>query len=111
MSGPERDQRGSLLELSWGGTEPLALADGSTRTFLEDGDVVTLTASAPGPGGSADLLRRGHRDRPQRGERFTPTLISSSGTSCPSVHRTSTATAAPQPTCRSRSGPPGSSAR
>ena len=43
-------QRGSLLELSWGGTEPLTLADGSTRTFLEDGDVVTVSASAPGPG-------------------------------------------------------------
>jgi fumarylacetoacetase len=52
VSGPERDQRGSLLELSWGGAEPLTLADGSTRTFLADGDVVTLTASAPGPGGT-----------------------------------------------------------
>jgi fumarylacetoacetase len=52
VSGPERDQRGSLLELSWGGTDPLTLADGSPRTFLEDGDVVTLTASAPGPGGT-----------------------------------------------------------
>jgi fumarylacetoacetase len=51
VSGPEREQRGSLLELSWGGAEPLALADGSVRTFLEDGDVVTLTASAPGPDG------------------------------------------------------------
>ena len=52
VSGPARDQRGSLLELSWGGAEPLTLADGSTRTFLEDGDVVTLTASAPGPDGT-----------------------------------------------------------
>ena len=43
---------GLLLELSWGGAEPLTLADGSTRTFLEDGDVVTLTASAPGPDGT-----------------------------------------------------------
>ncbi len=47
VSGPERDQRGSLLELSWGGKEPLA--DG--RTFLEDGDTVTLRYSAPGTGG------------------------------------------------------------
>ena len=31
--------------------EPLRLADGSTRTFLEDGDEVTITASAPGPNG------------------------------------------------------------
>jgi fumarylacetoacetase len=48
VSGPAGDQRGSMLELSWGGTEPFALADGGTRTFLEDGDQVTLTASAPG---------------------------------------------------------------
>ncbi|MCW2719348.1 fumarylacetoacetase [Pseudonocardia sp.] len=52
VSGPDRDQRGSLLELSWGGTEPIALPDGTTRTFLEDGDTVTLTATAPGPAGT-----------------------------------------------------------
>ncbi|MCW2533284.1 MAG: fahA [Blastococcus sp.] len=52
VSGPAPDQRGSLIELSWGGQEPLALPDGSTRTFLEDGDVVTLTAAAPGPDGT-----------------------------------------------------------
>jgi fumarylacetoacetase len=51
VSGPQRDQRGSIIELSWGGKEPLTLADGSTRTFLQDGDVVTLTATAPGAGG------------------------------------------------------------
>ncbi|MGY1694301.1 MULTISPECIES: fumarylacetoacetase [unclassified Geodermatophilus] len=51
VSGPARDQRGSFIELSWGGEEPLTLADGSTRTFLQDGDVVTLTATAPGTGG------------------------------------------------------------
>jgi fumarylacetoacetase len=52
VSGTDRDQWGSLLELSWNGTEPVRLADGSTRTFLQDGDEVTITASAPGPGGS-----------------------------------------------------------
>jgi fumarylacetoacetase len=52
VSGAQRNECGSLLELSWGGTERLRLADGSTRTFLEDGDVVTLTASAPGPDGT-----------------------------------------------------------
>ncbi|SHM71350.1 fumarylacetoacetase [Cryptosporangium aurantiacum] len=52
VSGPERDQRGSLIELSWGGAEPLTLPDGATRTFLEDGDVVSITATAPGPDGS-----------------------------------------------------------
>jgi fumarylacetoacetase len=50
VSGPERDQRGSFLELSWDGTEPFAVGD-STRTFLQDGDQVTLRASAPGANG------------------------------------------------------------
>lgn len=50
VSGPERAQRGSLIELSWNGTEPIELAEG-VRTFLEDGDEVTLTAWAPGPDG------------------------------------------------------------
>jgi fumarylacetoacetase len=51
VSGPARDQRGSLLELSWNGTEPLTLADGTCRTFLEDGDEVTISATAPGAAG------------------------------------------------------------
>jgi fumarylacetoacetase len=42
ISGPERDERGSLIELSWNGEEPIELPDGSTRTFLEDGDEVVL---------------------------------------------------------------------
>ncbi len=42
ISGPEPDERGSLIELSWNGTEPIELPDGSTRTFLEDGDEVVL---------------------------------------------------------------------
>jgi fumarylacetoacetase len=52
VSGPDRGQRGCLLELSWGGTEPIALADGSVRTFLQDADEVTITATAPGTGGA-----------------------------------------------------------
>ena len=56
VSGPAPDQRGSFIELSWGGREPLTLADGSTRTFLEDGDVVTITATAPGADGSRICL-------------------------------------------------------
>jgi fumarylacetoacetase len=47
VSGPAKAQRGCLLELTWGGTEPLTLPDGSTRTFLEDGDEVVITATAP----------------------------------------------------------------
>jgi fumarylacetoacetase len=56
VSGPERDQRGSLLELSWGGREPLQLSGGRTRTFLADGDTVVLRASAPGIDGSRVTL-------------------------------------------------------
>jgi len=52
VSGPESGQRGSFLELSWNGTEPVSLADGSTRTFLEDGDEVSVTAWAPGADGT-----------------------------------------------------------
>jgi fumarylacetoacetase len=52
VSGPDRDQRGCLLELSWGGAEPLVLADGSVRSYLEDGDEVTISATAPAAGGA-----------------------------------------------------------
>jgi fumarylacetoacetase len=50
ISGPEREQRGSFLELSWSGKEPFTVA-GAERTFLEDGDTVVLRYSAPGTGG------------------------------------------------------------
>ncbi len=50
ISGPTREARGSMLELSWGGTEPIALPDGSRRSFLEDGDRVTLRGAARGDG-------------------------------------------------------------
>ncbi|GAA2131031.1 fumarylacetoacetase [Nocardioides bigeumensis] len=50
ISGPEREQRGSFLELSWGGKEPFTVA-GVERTFLDDGDTVVLRYSAPGTGG------------------------------------------------------------
>ena len=52
VSGPRRDQTGSLLELTWGGAEAVTLADGCTRTFLADGDTITISASAPGPDGT-----------------------------------------------------------
>ena len=51
VSGPAREQRGCLLELSWGGTEPLKLPDGSARSFLEDGDEVAISAIAPAADG------------------------------------------------------------
>ena len=52
VSGPSPEQYGSLMELSWGGTRPLRLADGETRTFLEDGDEIVITATAPGVDGA-----------------------------------------------------------
>ncbi len=50
VSGPERGQRGALLELTWGGREPVTVK-GEERTFLLDGDEVVLTATAPGTAG------------------------------------------------------------
>ncbi|MCU0802950.1 MAG: fumarylacetoacetate hydrolase family protein, partial [Rhodobacteraceae bacterium] len=49
ISGPDATARGSLLELTWGGTAPIAIA-GGTRCFLEDHDKVTLRGHAQGPG-------------------------------------------------------------
>ncbi|GAB4006211.1 fumarylacetoacetase [Nocardioides ultimimeridianus] len=51
ISGPAKDQRGAFIELTWGGAEPV-LIGGEERTFLEDGDTVTITATAPGADGS-----------------------------------------------------------
>ena len=56
ISGPEQGERGSFLELAWGGQEPFALADGSTRSYLLDGDEVVMTAWAAGPDGSRIAL-------------------------------------------------------
>ena len=50
ISGPDKGTYGSMLELSWGGSAPLSLADGSTRTFVEDGDTMILTGRAQGSG-------------------------------------------------------------
>ncbi len=42
VSGPEPHQFGSLLELSWNGSQPIDIGNGESRTFLEDGDTVTI---------------------------------------------------------------------
>ena len=52
VSGGASDQLGCLLELTRGGQHPLHLPDGTTRTYLEDGDTVDITATAPGPSGT-----------------------------------------------------------
>jgi fumarylacetoacetase len=49
VSGSAPDQWGSLIELTWNGSVPLTLSDGTTRSFLCDGDEVSITATAPGP--------------------------------------------------------------
>jgi fumarylacetoacetase len=50
ISGPEKDQRGSLLEISWNGTEPVELAPGVKRSFLEDGDSLVMRGWCQGDG-------------------------------------------------------------
>jgi len=56
ISGPGVDQRGALIEITWNGTEPITVADGSQRGYLEDGDSVVIRATAPGPGGQRVVL-------------------------------------------------------
>lgn len=42
ISGPEASSYGSMLELTWRGTKPIAMPDGSERKFIHDGDTVTM---------------------------------------------------------------------
>jgi fumarylacetoacetase len=55
ISGPAKDQRGAFIELTWGGAEPITVK-GEPRTFLVDGDTVTITATAPGTAGGRIAL-------------------------------------------------------
>ena len=50
ISGPEKSQRGSLLEMTWGGKDPMTLDTGETRAFIEDGNTLTLHGTAKGDG-------------------------------------------------------------
>jgi len=50
VSGPEKFNRGCLLEMTWRGTEPLVLPTGEQRRFLEDGDEITLRGWCDSPG-------------------------------------------------------------
>ena len=50
ISGPDKDSRGSLLEISWNGTEPVELPGGAKRTFLEDGDSLVMRGWCQGDG-------------------------------------------------------------
>ncbi len=48
ISGPTKDSRGSMLEITWRGTEPIKLPSGEERKFIEDGDTVIMTAYSKG---------------------------------------------------------------
>ncbi|MCK8464099.1 fumarylacetoacetase [Aliiroseovarius sp. S1339] len=50
ISGPTKTEYGSLMEMSWAGREPFTLDTGETRTFIEDGDTLTLRGAAKGDG-------------------------------------------------------------
>ena len=50
ISGPEKDSRGSMLELTWGWSEPIKLSSGEERIALEDGDTVLLKGWCQGNG-------------------------------------------------------------
>lgn len=50
ISGPDKSEYGSLMEVSWAGREPFTLDTGETRTFIEDGDTLTLRGAAIGDG-------------------------------------------------------------
>ena len=50
ISGPEKHQRGSLLEISWNGSEPVELGGGVKRSFLEDGDSLAMRGWCQGDG-------------------------------------------------------------
>jgi fumarylacetoacetase len=52
VSGPDRAGQGSLIELGWGGTQPVPLPDGSSRAWLHDGDEIRITATASGEDGA-----------------------------------------------------------
>ncbi len=96
ISGDEREQRGSFLELSWGGTEPFALAGSAGgRTFLEDGDEVVLRATAPGALGgrialgevTGRITRCVRRTTGERSDRLNvlDTDESTAGSLCPEI--------------------------
>jgi fumarylacetoacetase len=52
VSGAAPEQTGSFIERTWNGARPIQLADGTMRTFLLDGDTVSISGTAPGPDGT-----------------------------------------------------------
>lgn len=70
ISGPTEDSRGCLLELSWGGKQPVALAGGGERAFLHDGDRLTLRGHAQGDGYRVGFGEASGTLRPARPDPF-----------------------------------------
>ena len=73
VSGPGAGERGSMIELTWRGAEPIELRDGSTRQFLDDGDTVTMRGWCGGTHGTprigfgevtGTIVMAARRDRP-----------------------------------------------
>jgi fumarylacetoacetase len=50
ISGPGESERGSLIEITWNGSKPIEFEDGVFRTFLEDGDTITLRGTCDAEG-------------------------------------------------------------
>jgi fumarylacetoacetase len=50
ISGPDAGSLGSMLELTWRGTRPIAMPDGTERKFIQDGDTVVIRGAAVGAG-------------------------------------------------------------
>ena len=50
ISGTEKSEFGSLIEISWGGKNPIEFPNGDKRTFLEDGDSVIMSGVCKGNG-------------------------------------------------------------
>jgi len=50
ISGTEKSELGSMLELAWNATAPIKLENGEERTFINDGDVVNMHGTCKGNG-------------------------------------------------------------
>jgi fumarylacetoacetase len=50
ISGPAKESRGCMLERTWRGAEPITLADGTERRFLQDGDELIIRGCCEKPG-------------------------------------------------------------
>ena len=68
ISGPDKGSFGSMLEITWRGTEPVTLPGGGERKFLADGDTVTMTGWCQGDGYRVGFGEVAGTVQPARGE-------------------------------------------